>query len=129
MIKIMELIIVLLITIMSFYIPYIIIKFIITYNECKKETIHFYETLPERIEKLALQKILKTPYILQYYIENNKYIVWYKEIDCKELKDKSIDRIVVENCIPESEIEIENSYYYKYIEKPIIIRTIEKIFN
>ena len=37
MIKIMELIIVLFITLIIFYIPYVIIKFIITYKECKEE--------------------------------------------------------------------------------------------
>lgn len=127
--KLIELIIVLFITIILFYIPYIIIKFIITYKKCKEERNHFYRTLPERTEKLTLQKILETPYILQYYVEDNKYIVWYQDKFCRGLEQAIIEKSNVDACIPESEIEINNSYRCRYLEKPTLVRTIERIFN
>lgn len=126
--KLMELIIVLFITIIIFYIPYIIIKFIITYKECKEESNHFYKTLPEQIEKLALQKSIKCNYIVGYSIQNDIYTVFYMNYYGRtEYKD--IHKTFVNSYLDLAEKEIKNRIYYRYLEKPILVRTIERIFN
>lgn len=127
MIKIMELIIVLFITLIIFYIPYVIIKFIITYKECKEESNHFYKTLPEQIEKLALQKLIKCNYIVGYSIQNDIYTVFYMNY-YGNTEHKDFHKSFISGYLEIAEKEIKNQIYYRYLEKPILVRTIERMF-